>query len=275
MSYKLKNLGKPASGAGAPSLGSRHAYVALVDDLLSFPDTDDKNVLLLGQPVFKEGKGWVKVYISNNGKEYTYTSEGEIGSLFHKVSFKGTHPGTELEALEFAQNNLDQEFIVAIPGCQSTDPIKILGRPCSPLVFKSSHKSANDGSKFEFTFEQEVGSKYIYFIYNGALAVTTDAPSVDFSNPVAKLSEVMRVAQTAEAKPLSVTSAGGFTGSQVTLIGQEPDPAKAGTVDNDTTSPVLVMLKDGVQWKALAGSTITFEVFDNGTDLVLLERWRT
>lgn len=273
--YNFKKLDKPAAGAGAPSTGSRFAYLAHIPDLVSFPDTDENNVLLTGQPVFKEGKGLVPIYITPSGREYSYETEGEQDARGHKVKFVGSHPGTELEALEFARNMSDEEFVVFIPGCQSSDPVKVLGRPCEPLIFKSSHKSGSDGTKFEFTFEQEIAGKNIYMLYNGVLnTAEQNWATVDFTGALTDLAPVQKVATTAAAQPLSVTSLDDLTASQVTFVGQESDPAKAGTISEDLTTPVLILLKDGVQWKALAGASITFEVFRSGANTILIERWR-
>ena len=260
--YTFKKLDKPAAGAGAPNTGSRFAYLAAVKDLVSFPDTDDNNVLLTGQPVFKEGKGLVPVYITTSSREYSYESAGDQDARSHKVKFVGAHPGTEIEALEFAQNNLDEEFIIFIPGCQSSDPVKVLGRPCAPLIFRSNHKSSKDGSKFEFTFEQETGSKYIYMVYNGPLNTAMAAyETVNFSAGLTALSAIQKVANTEEAETLTVTSLANIDVPQVTFIGQSNDPATAGMIVEDTTTPILILLKNGTPWKALDGSTINFEVF--------------
>lgn len=273
--YKLKKLDRPSSGAGAPTVGSRFAYLAAVEDLISFPDTDANNVLLQGQPVFKENTGLIPVYITTSSREYSYESQGEEDARSHKVKFIGSHPGTELEALEFAQNNLDKDFIIFIPGCQSSDPIRVLGRPCAPLKFKSSHKSGKDGSKFDFTFEQEVGSKYIYFMYNGPLQTAEMMyAQLDFTTAVTALNEVQWVKNTAATQPLVITSLNDITAKQVTFLGQESDTAKAGTISEDTTAPIMVLLKGGVQWKSLDGSSITFGVFQTGAGIALIERWR-
>ncbi len=276
MSYKFKKLDKPTSGSGAPSTGSRFAYLAWTQDLVSFPDTDDKNVLLTGQPVFKDGKGLIPIYITTSSREYSYETQGDQDARSFKVKFVGSHPGTELEALEFARNMLDEEFIIFIPGCQSTDSVKVLGRPCEPLIFKSSHKGGKDGNKFEFTFEQEVGGKNVYMLYNGALPLEeSNWATLDFSEDVTALSPVQKVATTPASEALTIASLTGITHSQVTFVGQEADPSKAGTISEDTTGPVMVLLKDGLQWKAVQNSTITFEVFLSGSVTVLIERWRT
>ena len=274
--YKFKKLDKPASGSGAPSTGSRFAYLAWTQDLVSFPHTDDKNVLLTGQPVFKDGKGLIPIYITTSSREYSYETQGDQDARSFKVKFVGSHPGTELEALEFARNMLDEEFIIFIPGCQSKDSVKVLGRPCEPLIFKSSHKGGKDGNKFEFTFEQEVGGKNVYMLYNGALQLEeSNWTTVDLSDPLMALSAVQKVAKTATAEALEITSLERIAEKQVTFVGQEADPTKAGTISENTTGPVMVLLKDGLQWKAVQNSTITFEVFLSGSVTVLIERWRT
>ena len=276
MSYKFKKLDKPASGSGAPSTGSRFAYLAWTQDLVSFPDTDDKNVLLTGQPVFKDGKGLIPIYITTSSREYSYETQGDQDARSFKVKFVGSHPGTELEALEFARNMLDEEFIIFIPGCQSTDSVKVLGRPCEPLIFKSSHKGGKDGNKFEFTFEQEVGGKNVYMLYNGPLQLEeSNWASVDFSNPLTALSPVQKVAKTATSKTLSITSLVDNSLSQVTFVGQEADASKAGVIAEVATGSVLILLKNGLRWKSVENSTITFEVFLSGSVTVLIERWRT
>ncbi|MEC5156650.1 hypothetical protein [Chryseobacterium sp. MP_3.2] len=274
--YQFRKVDRPASGAGAPNVGSRFAYLAWTQDLVSFPDTDDNNVLLTGQPVFKDGKGLVPIYITTSSREFSYETIGDQDARSFKVKFMGTHPGTELEALEYARNMTDEEFIIFIPGCQSTDPVKVLGRPCEPLIFKSSHKGGKDGSKFEFIFEQEVGGKNTYMVYYGPLVLQdTVYAVVDFTTALTALSPVQKVATTATTQPLDITSLVGITTKQVTFIGQEADPVKAGTISEDTTGPIMILLIGGLQWKALQGSTITFEVFVSGSITVLIERWRT
>ena len=276
MTYILKKVDKPAAGSGAPNTGSRFAYLAWDKDLVSFPDTNENNVLLTGQPVFKDGKGLIPVYITTSSREYSFETQGDQDARSFKVKFMGTHPGTELEALEFARNMLDEPFMIFIPGCQSTDKVKVLGRPCEPLIFKSSHKGGKDGSKFEFTFEQEVGGKNTYMLYDGPLMLQeTVYQTVDFSDALTALSAVQKVATTATAEALDITSLAGITEKQVTFIGQEATPAKAGTISEDVTGPVMILLKDGLQWKAVQNSTITFEVFVSGSITVLIERWRT
>ena len=274
MAYTLKKLEKAGTGAASP--GGRFAYIALVDDLVSFPNTDDNGVVLQGQPVYKEGKSAIAVYLTSSTKEFSYESQGEEDARTHKLKFVGSHPGTEQEALEFALNNLDKDFVVFIPGCQANDPVKVLGRPCAPLKFKSSHKSGKDGQKFEFTFEQEIGSKYVYFMLNGPIqSEPLITAEVDFTTPVTSLAEVQKVKVLAVTKALGFGALSGLTAKQVTFLGQEENVTKAGTISEDLTTPIFVITKGGLPWKAVKGSTITFEVYETGSTIALIERWRS
>ncbi|MEI7486282.1 MAG: hypothetical protein WCJ72_02520 [Chryseobacterium sp.] len=218
----------------------------------------------------------IPVYITSSSQEYSYESQGDQDSRSHKVKFMGTHPGTEKEALEFSVNNLDKEFIVFIPGCQSTDNTIVLGRPCAPLIFKSTHKGGKDGKKFEFTLEQEIGSKFVYFIYNGPLPTQEQLyTEVDFTTALTALSSVQKVKNTVATQALKITSLEDITETQVTFIGQESVVANAGTISENLVGDVMILTKDGLQWKAVAGSTITFEVCQTASKIVLIERWRT
>lgn len=273
--FTPKKIDKPAAGSGAPKTGSRFAYLAWIPELVSFPETDTNNVLLTGQPVFKDGKGLIPIYITPTSREDDFETEGEKDARGFKVKFVGTHPGTELEALEFSRNMLDEDFVIFIPGCKSSDPTKVLGRPCEPLTFKSSHKNSKDGSKFTFTFEQEIPGQNNFMLYNGPLVTAEQAwATVDFTNDLIDLGAVQKVATTAATEALTITSLDDIAVPQVTFVGQESDPTKAGTISEDVTAPIMVLLKDGIQWKALSGSSITFEVFKSGANTVLIERWR-
>ncbi len=158
-------------GSGAPA---RFAYLALLRHVTYFPATDTRGVQLQGDIVMLEGHGMTPVYLSNSSQEYSYETIGEDDGLAFKVSFNGTHPGTGLEALEFAQNNLGEEFIVIIPGCDGEET-KVLGTPCAPLVFTSKHKASKDGQRFDFVLEQQYGSPKVYQLYSGQLQLQEDS----------------------------------------------------------------------------------------------------
>ncbi len=156
-------------GSGAP-VGGKYAYLICVSDIDYFPPTDEKGVRLDGDIVLKPDTSMMPVYISNSSKEYAYDTIGNDDEKSYLVKFSGTHPGTELEALEFAKNKLEESYIILIPGCSKDEPWKVLGEILNPLIFTSSHKAGSAGSKFTFNFEQRIGSEYIYFLYGGTLS---------------------------------------------------------------------------------------------------------
>lgn len=154
-------------GSGGPSIKSRYAYLIYLDDIDYLPSTDDKGVRLEGDIVLKEDCKMMPLYLTSSSQEFSYDILGDDDEKSYLVKFSGTHPGTELEALEFAKNMIEQPFLVLIPSCNETEPWKLLGELTNPLIFTSSHKSGKEGSKFTFNFEQRIGSEFIYFSYGG------------------------------------------------------------------------------------------------------------
>lgn len=168
---KFKILNK-VFGSGSAPARDRFAFLALVKDIDSFPKTDSLGVLLLDDIKMKENCGMMQIYLTASTQEYSYETVGESDSKSFKVKFIGSHPGTEQQALEFATNFTEEEFVVLIPQCNKG--IKVLGSPDSPLIFTSSHKSVKDSEKFNFVFEQEIGSEHIYLMYDGIITLNTN-----------------------------------------------------------------------------------------------------
>lgn len=165
---EFKRLDK-RKGSGAASIRSRYAYLILVKEIDYFPPTNEKGVRLEGDIVLKEDCTMIPVYLTNPSQEYSYETQGADDEKTFRVKFTGTHPGTELEALEFSKNLLEESFLILIPGCEKNTPGKLLGQINNPLIFTSTHKAAKDGDKFTFNFEQRIGSEYIYFSYGGVI----------------------------------------------------------------------------------------------------------
>ncbi|WP_407402253.1 sialate O-acetylesterase [Chryseobacterium sp.] len=170
-SMKFKILNK-VFGSGSAPARDRFAFLALVKDIDYYPPTDSLGVLLLDDIKMKENCGMMQIYLTSSSQEYSYEMVGESDSKSFKVKFTGTHPGTEQQALEFSKNFVEEEFVVLIPQCNKG--IKVLGSPGSPLIFTSSHKSVKDSEKFNFVFEQEVGSEQIYMLYDGTITLNTN-----------------------------------------------------------------------------------------------------
>lgn len=154
-------------GSGGPAIKSRYAFLIYLDDIAYLPPTNDKGVRMEGDILLKENCTMMPLYLTSSSQEFSYDTLGDDDEKSYKVKFSGNHPGTELEALEFAKNMIEQPFLVLIPACIPADPWKLLGEITNPLIFTSSHKATKDSSRFTFNFEQRIGSEYIYFSYGG------------------------------------------------------------------------------------------------------------
>ncbi len=163
------NILKKVNGSGSTAPKNKFAYIAHINDIRSFPQADHKGVALTDDIMMKDKTGMSQIYITPAAQEYTYDTAGDSDSKSFKLKFVGTHPGTELEALEFAKNYLEEGFVVLIPSCEVG--LKVLGTPDAPLVFTSSHKSDKDAQKFIFTFEQEIGTENVYQLYTGLVTL--------------------------------------------------------------------------------------------------------
>ena len=175
-------------GAGTPEIKGKFAYLVAIGDIATFPTIDEKGVRLLGNITFKPDCGMIPIYLSSTSQEFSYDVMGDDDEKNYKVKFMGTHPGTELEALEFAKNQIEQPFLVLIPGCNLEEPWKLLGEITNPLIFTSTHKASRENSKFTFTFEQRIGSEFIYFSYGGVvIAPEVPGPNVPLNGFWAKV----------------------------------------------------------------------------------------
>lgn len=179
---EFKRLDK-RKGSGAASIRSRYAYLIHLPDIEYFPPTDEKGVRLEGDIVLQEGRTMIPVYLTNPSQEYSYDTPGNDDEKTFLVKFVGTHPGTELEALEFSKNLLEEPFLIVIPACEKNTPGKLLGQPNNPMIFTSTHKAAKDGDKFTFSFEQRIGSEFIYFSYGGIISLPPGGDDPDIPVP--------------------------------------------------------------------------------------------
>lgn len=184
------NILKKVNGSGSTAPKNKFAYIAHINDIRSFPKADHKGVALTDDIIMKDKTGMSQIYITPIAQEYTYDTAGDSDSKNFKLKFIGTHPGTELEALEFAKNYLEEGFVVLIPSCEAG--LKVLGTPDAPLVFTSSHKSDKESQKFIFTFEQEIGTENVYQLYTGLVTLNENI-DVDMGDFLETLKSYMKL----------------------------------------------------------------------------------
>lgn len=268
----VKIIDKARAGVGAPGKRSRFAYLYYSDDVEYFPPTDSTEVVLLGDILLKPGATVIKLYITNTSQEYSFESAGEKDNRAFRVRFIGTHPGTELEALEFSKKNHDMDFIVLIPEGLSSNNAKILGTPDAPLTFKVSHKNNKDGSKYDMIFEQEMPSEDVYLHYTGSLSTEGNISSWD--PELGNLPEpgVYKIKSLSDLM-FTDGSVSGFTqpGQRIILLGDDSTMGGFMTLVTGTK----IILRKNEPWKSFKGSSIILESFvssDFQTKLIEIQR---
>lgn len=283
MDIKVNKLLKPATaGAGAPKFNNDKLVwlipAALVD---VFPDTDDKGVRLQGNIVLQNNAFAIPMYATGSTKDYAADVQGEDDAENFKLTFKANHPGDEVQATEFAVNYLGEGFIIVFDKCKSNGTRKLLGSDCHPLKLKPGFKGNKDKTGFEFSFEQSTGSRSMHFEYAGSVITEESLAPSQASTALEFLEEnvnLVKINVGTASSVAAITTVEKNTGDIVTLLGQDSDATKAATLSSSdiaTATGVVVLLKDGVAWKSLADSTISFMVFKTNTHTFLQETYRT
>jgi hypothetical protein len=285
MKIIVPKLLKPAAaGAGSPKFNNdKLVWLIPADEFVEngFPATDDKGVRLLGNMSLKPGAFAIPMYATASSKDYSAEAQGEDDAENFKLSFKANHPGDEIEATEFAVNYLGEGFVVVFDKCKANGTRKVLGSDCHPLKLKPGFKGNKDKTGFEFSFEQTTGSRSMHFEYAGSLITEESLTPEQASTAIQFLEENVNVVKIQEGTASSVAEISTVekqAGDILTLVGQDSDATKAATLSSDslaTASGVVVLLKDGVAWKSLEGSTISFRVFKDSSNIFLIETTRT
>ena len=283
MDIKVNKLLKPATaGAGAPKFNNDKLVwlipAALVD---VFPDTDDKGVRLQGNIVLQNNAFAIPMYATGSTKDYAADVQGEEDAENFKLTFKANHPGDEVQATEFAVNYLGEGFVIVFDKCKSNGTRKLLGSDCHPLKLKPGFKGNKDKTGFEFSFEQTTGSRSMHFEYAGSVITEESLAPSQASTALEFFEEnvnLVKINVGTASSVAAITTVEKNTGDIVTLLGQDSDATKAATLSSAniaTATGVVVLLKDGVAWKSLADSTISFMVFKTNTHTFLQETYRT
>ncbi|WP_407402237.1 hypothetical protein [Chryseobacterium sp.] len=263
----IKILDRPRTGAGSPKKRSRYAYLYPVEDIIYFPPTDNTEIVLIGDILLKAGASAIKIYITNTSQEYSYEATGEKDNRGFRVKFTGTHPGSEIEALEFSKKHLDRDYIVILPENYEETRSKVLGTTFAPLTFKSSHKSSKDGNKFDLNFEQEVSSDDVYLHYEGSLAI---GGTIENWNSKTENLPAPGIYFVKQGSDLMFTDGSvsdfAIAGSQITLIGQDNPMTGYLTIITGTK----ILLRKNIPWKSVRGSKIILESFISGNGQIKL-----
>lgn len=282
MTLVIGKLNTPKAGSGAPNFTSdRPLKIIPVKYLESngFPTVDENGVVMTSDFVFKSGMYPIEGYLTSSSKDYSVETTGDQDAERFKLKVMGNYPGDDTDATEFSVNNLGKPFILIAGKCDGSGRAKVIGDICNPLYLKPAFKANKDKTGFEFTWEQSEGSRYMHREYGGTLptetSVTPEMGSTEIQFLLANPSSVrITVGTTATAAAIIFVTK--TSGQIVTLIGQDTDQTKAATLNSSTafTGNVIVLLKDGIAWKSLSGSSISFRIFKDATKTYLVETSR-
>lgn len=264
------NAPKPGGvSPGSAKTAKPKVYVALADDILSVPQRDALGVRMLGNFVFKPGRGWNHIYMTASKQDRSYESEGEEDSISVTHSFTGFHPGDELTSAEFVQQWLGQSLLIGVDFCDGS-PKRIIGTPCAPLQINPSFVANNDETGYNISFSAFAKTNQLPGFYfgdflevppfevpdNEAIVLSPDN-GTQYLLPSSSLGESIAVsANTLEH------------GTIVSFIGS------GGTAPAELTSSASVLLANGSDWVALQGAVINFKAFNTGSGISLVEESR-
>lgn len=266
------------TGAGAPNFTTERPLYAIALEVLTengYPAVDEKGVQTTGNFVFKTGQYPDELYLTSGTKDYSVETTGEQDAERFKLKVMGMHPGDSTEATEYAVNNLGKPFILVAGKCDG-GKTKIIGDICNPLYLKPTFKANKDKTGFEFTWEQSEGSRFMHREYSGTLPTVDSLTPVQAPTAIQFLVEnpnVVKIAVGTAATVAAVTSVTKADGQTVTLVGQDTDALKAATLSSSTvfTGNIIVILKGGLDWKSISGSTISFRIAKDATKTYLIE----
>lgn len=271
--YIRKNVNKSAvPGAGAATAKDPNVAIFKTEDIVSMPTRNGAGVLAEGSFVMKPGKFPIYVYMTGVNQNLGYQTEGEVDKEQILTNFVGNHPGDTLDVHEFVQNHLGEDLIIVVGSCN--DPYKrILGSKCAPMRLKNNFTSNNEGNTSEMTFEPTQATRFVPAWWQGEIPY-----SAPFAVPAESIDMLKANGYQYQMGPFAVTDdieVGSIdldAGSRVTILGG--GGVAPATLSEGTAGAVDVLLKNGTTWTALAGASITLEVYETGGGTVLIERDR-
>lgn len=271
--YQFLDVNKSViAGSGAAIAKDPNVHIMRAADILTFPIRNSKGVLLVGDFVMKPGKTAISVYMTGVNQDATYETSGEVDAEQIMQKFNATHPGDELDAHEFFQNNLGVDLIVVYGSC-SDDTKRVYGTKCSAMRLKNNFQANKDKTGHTFTFEQIQGTRVVPGHYAGNIPVLAPADTdVSIDMTVANGYQY-KVEALAITDAISIPTFDLVAGDVVSLIGSGGDAPATLSVGDLTQATII--LNDGAVWTALENATISLEVFDGGDTVYLIERNRS
>jgi len=273
MSYEFIPVPKSAvPGSGAAKPKDPNVAIFRNDDVLVWPLRDSKGVRSIGDFIMKPGKTPIYIYMTGVNQQPGYSTEGEVDAEQIMQKFVATHPGDELDAHEFFQNNLGVDLTVVYGSC-ADDSKRIYGTKCSPLRLKNEFKNDKEGAGHTFTFDQIQGTRFVPSFWTGNIPYSVPTATDVTIDMLVANGYQYKVEALDTTAAISLSDFDLVHGDVVSLIGSGgADPA---TLSAGDLTEATVILKDGTAWTALENATISFEVVDGGSTMYLIERNRS
>jgi len=259
MTYVKINVTKPskiAPGAG----GDKKDKITIVDldDILTHASRDAKGVLITDKHAFKPNAYAIELYVTPSSIAAKQNSEGEADEEAFLQEVAVSHPGSELEIMEFSPNWLGRNVLIFIERC-SDGSIKEYGAPCAPLRMKVESTDDKDVNKSIFTFASSNKGPCIAK-YDNTLTLSDVAATVDADATTVDLASgegEYQLTDNTAAKELT-TCTNAVDGMLFTLLGS------GGSFPASITDANDFVLKNGTSWSAIASASITFKAFKDG-----------
>lgn len=262
-------------GNGGPESKSFEIILIDLTEVSFWPPRDDNKVAMVGNIVMQDGKYVTKMQVTNSKTSTPLGSEGDEDNVSLNSLPEFSFPGWTLDAEELFANWLNKSMAVGVRvgACEGDSPFyRIFGTPCAPLSLLPEGQNDNDAAVLMPKFQQfqktrnMPGRYYGTFTFATVNNVAADTTAIDVT---AGEGEYQLVDNTGATVITDLENAS--TGSRYTLIGSGgSNPA---TIQAANANFVLA---GGVDWQALAGTTITFEAFDaGGGDHIFVEKSRT
>jgi len=153
MPYDFVDLPKQAAtpGIGATVYLAPLAWIATLGGFNTLESTDNGASVIIDEAhTMIEGKGFIKMYSTQEFSEFTGTSAGEADSETMEFDLTCQHPGITPEISEFIKNAKGEDWVAIIKDANCGDGLPLqLGTNCAPLKLRFEVMSGgiNTGSK--------------------------------------------------------------------------------------------------------------------------------
>ncbi len=163
------SIPKTNANAGAPTPKSPNILLVVASDILTFPTRDAKGVLLTTDLALKPDAKAISLYATPMSISRTDSAEGDPDGKGWLQTVTFAHPGDSLQINEFAQNALNEDWIIITTECSDTTGTRLHGTPCNPMQYTIEEQDNNEGKKKTFTYTQSMRSQYKSAHYPGEL----------------------------------------------------------------------------------------------------------